>query len=391
MLTTAARTARAEVFVLSGGGRVTGELVNRNESPRKHYIVQVADGAKVTLDATEVEQVLRPRPEEIEYERIRPTYADTAAAQWELAQWCREHRLRKQRDVHLRRIIGLDPDHADTRHALGYSQIDGQWATREEIMIKRGYKKYKGKWITQQEIDLIEEKQKHESAQQEWFRKLKRWRGWLDDDRNRQARENILAIDDPMAVKALAIALRDDSVPAARILYVEALANIDTPKAALALAIASLDDPVEEVRLTCLDHLQTKKRPDVVSYYVGKLKDKKDNAIVNRAAFGLARMRDPSSITPLIGALITTHKFKIGKPGGDNAMSSTFGSGPGGGGGGMSMGGGPTIIRRDIRNQTVLDALVILTGENFYFDKQAWKYWLAAQKKPAQAIDARRD
>jgi len=33
--------------------------------------------------------------------------------------------------------------------------------------------------------------------------------------------------------------------------------------AAMALAIASISDPVEEVRLTCLDHLQTKKRPEV--------------------------------------------------------------------------------------------------------------------------------
>ena len=31
------------------------------------------------------------------------------------------------------------------------------------------------------------------------------------------------------------------------------------------------------------------------------------------------------------------------------------------------------------------------SGGNFSFDKQAWKYWYAAQKKPPDAIDARRD
>jgi hypothetical protein len=140
--------------------------------------------------------------------------------------------------------------------------------------------------------------------------------------------------------------------------------------------------------------LEKSKRPDVISYYVGKLKDK-DNVTVNRAAFGLGRMKDPSSIGPLIDALVTVHKFKIAKQGGDNATTNTFGKGPGGsgapGGMGFGAGNGPSIIRQSISNQTVLDALVVLTGQNFGFDKQAWKYWLAAQKKPPDAIDARRD
>jgi hypothetical protein len=392
---TAIRSVQADVFVLVGGGQVVGELLNREESPRRQYVIQVADGAKVTLDTAQVRQVRRPRAEEAEYERIRPTYADTAPAQWELAQWCREHRLMAQREVHLRRVIELDANHAEARHALGYSQIDGQWATRAEVMTQRGYQLYKGQWKLRQEIELAENKRKLEAAQQEWMQKLKRWRGWLGSDRQPQACENIRTITDPMAVKGLTMGLRNDSAPPARLLYIEALAKIDTPEAAKALAIASISDVVEEVRLTCLDRLQLKKRPEVVAYYVGKLKDK-DNQVVNLAAIGLSRMKDPSSIGPLIEALVTVHKFKIAKPGGDNAMGGTFGngargSGAPGGGIGMSAGGGPTIIHQSITNQAVLDALVALTGQNFNFDKQAWKYWYAAQKKPPQALDARRD
>ena len=113
-------------------------------------------------------------------------------------------------------------------------------------------------------------------------------------------------------------------------MYVEALAKIDTPEAARALAIASISDPVEEVRLTCLDHLQTKKRPEVVAYFVGKLKDKKTTRWSIWRALALGRMKDPSAIGPLIDALVTVHKFKIVKPGGDNATTGTFGTGPGG-------------------------------------------------------------
>jgi hypothetical protein len=387
-----ASAASAEVFVLADGGRVTGDLLNPKESPREHYVIQAADGAKITLDASQVKKVLPARPNEAEYERIAPTYPDTAAAQWELAQWCREHKLTAQRQVHLRRVIELDPNHVEARRALGYSQIDGQWVTQAEVMTARGYVRRNGKWMLPQEVELAEDKRKLETAQQEWCQKLKRWRGWLGTDRDQQARDNIAAANDPMAVKGLTLGLRDDKDAQARMLFVAALAKIDSPEAARAMAVASIYDSVEEVRLTCLDALQTKKRPEVVSYFISKLKDKKStNEIINLAAVGLGRMKDPSAVGPLIDALVTTHKFKIVQPGGDGAMSPSFGKGPNGGGTGLSMGGGPKYRYETISNQSVLDALVALTGRNFNFDKQAWKYWYAAQKKSPDALDARRD
>ena len=79
-------------------------------------------------------KVLRPRPEEAEYERIRPTYADTAAAQWELAQWCREHRLTAIARNAPAAGHRVHPNHVEARRALGYSQIDGQWVTRDEVI-----------------------------------------------------------------------------------------------------------------------------------------------------------------------------------------------------------------------------------------------------------------
>jgi len=366
--------------------------LNPKESPRKQYVIQATDGAKITLDASQVKKVLPARPNEAEYERIAPTYPDTAAAQWELAQWCRDHKLTAQRQVHLRRVIELDPNHIEARRALGYSQVDGQWVTQEGAMTARGYVRHNGKWLSAQEVELAQSKRELDTAQQEWCQKLKRWRGWLGTDRDQEARENITGASDPMAVKGLALGLRDDKDSRARLLFVAALAKIDAPEAARAMAIASIYDSVEDVRLTCLDVLQTKKRPEVVSYYVTKLNSKKNtNEIINLAAVGLGRMKDPSAIGPLIDALVTTHKFKIVQAGGDGAMSPSFGKGPNGGGTGLAMGGGPKYRYQSIPNQSVLDALVALTGRNFNFDKQAWKYWYSAQKKAPDAIDARRD
>jgi hypothetical protein len=378
-------TCRAEVFVLANGGRVSGELLNRQENPRKQYIVKVAGEGQITLAASQVEQVLSRRPEEEKYEKIRPAYPDTIEGQWALAEWCRQRNLPVERETHLKRIIELDPNQPDARRALGYVQIDGQWTTQDKAMIERGYKRYKNSWKLPQEIELLESKAKLESARQEWFQNIKRWRGWLGTDRDAQARENFSNISDPMAVKALLVNLRGDRFVPAKLIYVEALAKINSPEAAMCLAVASMEDPVVEVRQTCLDRLQTEKRPNVVAYYVSKLRAK-DNPTVNLAGAALGRMKDPSAVGPLIDALVTTHKFKIPKAGGDNSMSTSFGSG----GGGLSVGGGPTIISKQFPNQSVLDALTAITGVNFAFDQAAWKGWFAAQKKP-ETIDARRD
>ena len=384
--------AMGEVFVLTSGGRVVGELLNPDESPRQTFVVKTSDHGRVVLARSQVKQVLHPRAEQLEYEKLRPRFPDTVPGQWALAEWCRQKRLLTERNTHLERIVELDPDHAQARRALGYSQVDGRWVTQDQLMQQRGYKKYKGKWMLPQEIELIENKQTAEDAEDAWSQKLPRWRKWLFTKRDSDGRQNIMEIKDPHAVTPLVRLLTSDASQHARVMYVEVLANIGTPEAVKALATCSMEDPDEEVRLTCLDFLQKAKHPDVVTFYVGKLEDK-NNAVVNLAAVGLGRMKDPSAVGPLIDALVTTHKYRIvsGTPG---SMSSTFGTGPGGsgapGGSGLSMGGKPKIYARQHFNQAVLDALVTITGHNFSYDQQAWKYWYTSQKK-RDTLDARRD
>lgn len=384
----AGQAAVAEVFILSSGGRVTGQLLNPDETPRKNFVIKTSAGARITLDRAQVKKVLYTRPEELEYERIRPSYPDTVEGQWALAEWCREKRLTPRRKTHLRRVIELEPNHVETRQALGYSQIDGKWKTQEEVMIERGYRRYKGRWRTQQEIELMESRRKVDVAQKEWAQKIKRWRDWLRGDRFLAGQKNILAIKDPHAVAALARNLQDDPVPQARIMYVEALGNIGTPEAVQVLAVCSIKDEIEEVRLTCLDYLEKKNSPEVVAYYVGELRSK-DNQVVNLAAFALGRMKDPSAIGPLIGALVTVHKYKVSK-GSPGSTTATFPTGNTPGGPTLALNEGPKIIEYPHKNQQVLDALTALTGQNFDFNQRAWWYWYAAQKKQANP-DARRD
>ena len=378
--------ARADIVVLAQGGRVVGELVDNPAAPQDTITVRTAAGGQVTLAKAQVQEVLRQRPGEMEYEAIRSRYADSVEGQWALAEWCRQRNLTAQRQHHLRRVIDLDPNHQKARWALGYTQINGQWTTKEEVMTKQGMKLYKGRWRLPQEIELMEERHRTEVLEKEWKQKLNRWRDWLATDKAAMGRQNILQTRDPMAVKALAAALKDDPQPAARLLYVEALGHIGNHEAKGHLAICSVEDPVEEVRMSCLDYLKKDKAPHVINYYISKLRSR-ENHEVNLAAIGLREMGDRSAIGPLIDALVTTHKRKIssGNPG---QMSMSFGSqGPAG----MSAGGGPKVIVYPVQNRAVLDALVALAeGPNFAFDVPQWKTWYAAQKK-SQSFDPRRD
>jgi hypothetical protein len=58
-------------------------------------------------------------------------------------------------------------------------------------------------------------------------------------------------------------------------------------------------------------------------------------------------------------------------------------------GGGLSMGGGPKRQKTRVQNQRVLEALVKITGENFDWNTNAWRAWLANRQSPPD-FDPRR-
>lgn len=378
--------ARAEIFHLANGGQVEGELLNPDESPRTRYVIRTATGGQLTLESASVDRVESLNPREAEYAAIRHKYPDTIEGQWELSEWCRENFLNAEREFHLRRIVELDADNEQARRALGYSRINGAWKTQEEAMVDLGKVRYQGRWLYPQEVELIERSRKQELAEKAWFATVKRLREWLESGKQAEARQQLLEIRDPAAVPALKQYLGDEPNEDVRLLYVTALGNINTAAAVETLALRALEDPAREVRLTCLDHLEREPRPAVVQLYIQKLRDK-DNNVVNLAAVGLARLEDPIAVAALIDALVTTHKFKItyGPPGSTSAGFSSDGSA------GFSNGPKTKIISQELRNQAVLEALVMLAGGvNYSYDQAAWRSWYSAQKKQ-QFLDARRD
>lgn len=371
---------------LANGGQLQGELLNPTEAPRTKYQLRLADGSELTIDREQVREANRLRPDEVEYAKILHQYPDTVEGHWKLSEWCREHNLYDIRKRHLERIIELDPDHVEARRLLGFTKTDGAWKTQAQLMTERGYVEYKGKWRLRQEVEIAEESRKAELAEKAWATTLKRWREWLDvPDRSADARRKFSDITDATAIPPLKRMFEQERVEAVRSLYVEAFARMNHPVAWQLLAEYSLLDPSQEVRMNCLDYLDDQPRPSITAFYIKRLSDK-DNAVVNRAAIGLKRMKDNSAVAPLIESLTTTHMYQTsaGTPG---QYSATFG--PNGGGFAMNS-NQPKAVRQDLNNDAVLDALLTMTnGTNFNYDKGAWKRWYESQRRSSK-LDARR-
>ena len=386
------RGAAADLFVLRQGGRLRGTWLNRQEPPPAQYAILTEEGAVLKLDASEVRLALPQDAKTAEYERRLERCVDTVTGHWELAEWCREQGCKDQRESHLQRILDLDPDHAGARHALGYSQLGGQWVTRDGIQQRRGYQRYAGRWRLPQEIELIEASQGSEQAQKRWLAQMVRWREMLNTSAAREAHQGFEGIRDPQAVRGLATLLKQEAYRQVKLLYVDALERIGTPPAIDALVDGTLQDPDEEIFHACLEKILRLRPPNVEKRYVAALRDE-SNVRVNRAAYALGQLRETSVLSPLIGALVTTHTIVIPKA--SDAYTATFARTDGGsplGGTGFSAGGEPLVISQTVNNQEVLTALIRLSGGvNYGFDKQAWQYWLDNEnRRTTPAVHARR-
>jgi hypothetical protein len=380
---------RAEQFVLANGGRIEGELLNPDQSPRTTYVVRTAAGGEVTLDKSQVRTVIARSEAERNYESILPRMPDTADGHWKMSEWCRESGLSRQRQFHVEEAIHRDPDHEDARRALGYFRLEGRWVRTEEQMEAQGYVLVGGSWRLRQVVELDKAAKDRDDAQIEWKKKLLMWKSWLGTRRHEQALAEFRAVRDPMAGPPLVELLEAEKSRPIRELYVNVLADVPGTTPVLALAKVALEDD-DALRERALEILSRRENAAAVKAFIRELGNK-ENVIVNRAAAGLGRMKDPSAILPLIDALTTKHRVVVQSGSGPGQIGAGFGSRPGGGGGGISVGGGPKIVELEIPNPSVVDALIALAdGANFQFDRAKWKDWYTNKNRP-QVLNFRRD
>ena len=389
------RSAPAEIFVLKSGGQVEGEQLNPNRERGQPFQVRVSSGLKLALADSAVQRVIVKTELDKQYEALLPKLENTADAQWNMAEWCKEAGLVEQRKRHLQAVLAIDPNHAEARRALGYQRHGNRWMTQEEFMQSVGYVRYKGAWRTKQEVEIESRQTQQELASKKLRKDIYMWieqvsnGGRLKDT----ADKNLNAIQDPEAATALAEILGDSQQPrAVRRRCLDILAKLPPGLATATLFRIAMKDPDASIQDACLDELKRQGAQSVLRDFVEELKSK-DNARVNRAGDCLGYLGDPAATLPLINALVTEHRFMVQQgntpPGG---MSATFSPSGSPGAGGMSMGGKPQIIKKQLQNPSVRGALMTLYPEakNNQYDIDAWRAWYTETQTSAN-IDLRRN
>lgn len=408
---------RADLVRLRSGGEVRGIIRSKpRQSPNEPLTIETLHGTLITIEGEEIDFItLRPQAVE-EYESRTRDLPDTAEAHWDLAEWCKHHRLVEQRKPHLERTIELDPDHARARGALGHVFRNGEWVDQEADMLARGYVKYKGKFITVQEMELHEKSAEDLQHEREWFPKIRLWQTWLLSnhlDRRQQALQQLERVNDPYAVTAITRFFVDDQRPELRQLGARVLVNVHHARTMKPLVRLALYDPIEDVRDTATTGLTTDFAESVQPLLFKELKNAK-NSIVRRAASILGTVGDEQAIIPLIDALVTTHYYKVSVPAptigftadGQMANSGTIGL-PADIEAGLRTGQYPAGVivinpdlvsnqarrvinyRYDHQNPEALTALQELTGADHGYDERTWRLWWAAEKSAGRGLKKR--
>jgi hypothetical protein len=409
----ASRPARCDFIALRNGGEIRGELLTdpRARNAGELVSIRTLSGAVVTVEKQQVDDVVRRRMVLEEYETLRRAAPDALEAQWQLAEWCRAKNLSKERQVHLARVVEIDPDHVQAHRGLGHVRdAKGRWATRDEVMAARGFVKYRGKYILPQELQLILADEKVSEAEKSWFKRVKMWHGWLDGERQErriEAAANLRSIKDPDAVPALARSFKTDENEANRLMYVEVIGKMAGDKPIRSLVLQSLWDESREVRESSIRGIQGRDVTKALPLYLRALKNSV-NVVVNRAGDALGLLGNESVIPQLIEALVTRHTYTVLVPNpppgvptdGSNMVPVgtqvlppqielllSTGRIPG-----VIMqtypGFGPRMreetIEKDEENIGVLTALTLLTGENLGYDEPAWRKWYNAKRNGGQ-------
>lgn len=419
-----ARESRADYITLRTGGEIRGELLSESNRPDRKsraavesgprgeiVSIRTLTGAMVAVGKDDVESIVRRRMVVEEYESLRRAAPNTIEAQWQLAEWCRQKSLVKEREGHLRAVVALDPDNVAAHRGLGHiKDRQGHWATQDEVMTSRGYVKHKGKYVLPQELELIQQDEKVSEAEKGWFKRVRMLHGWLDSersDRQAEAMTQLKAIQDPDAVPALSRYFKAVPVEDQRMLYVEILSRISGDKPVPALVLQSLWDESRAIRDAAIGGLLRKDVAKALPYYLRALKNGL-NLIVNRAGDALAQLGNDAVIPQLINALVTRHVYTELVP--DAAPGITTN-------GGLVPAGQPVLppnielllatgqlpqgvrvdypatpvrmkeitYEKDERNASVLGALSLLTGQDFGYDESTWRKWFNAQKNNAGA------
>jgi len=367
-----------------------------------------------------------------DYLTKRATAAATAPAQFELGQWCEGQKLDDLARVHYEAALKHDDTLVAAHKKLGHVEHDGRWVSRDELRRVQGLTKHKGRWITEEEKAKQEEQALTTAGQASWVRRIRLMIQGLRSgapDRKREAETQFMQIRDPEAVWPLMKVMAESDTDL-RILLAQTLGEIPGKESARALVRLMLSEEEDVVRGVVLDRLKKSDDPTIAAQLMRAL-GSEDLRVVNRAAWALGNLDAVASVPRLLNVLVTIEQRLVlvppasAPPGGGfppilmawNGSSAAYMTPPVVGPGVVAFGAtvvpgvftvdpatglpgpsvfpeynsppsvvnrGPTpqLMNFTYQNVEVLGALVKLTDQDFGYDVDQWKRWVARSFNP---------
>jgi len=163
MIALAAAPVLADEVYLKGGGRITGEIVERTD---ESVTVDIG-GGYVTARVSSIVRIEESVSNLQEYRnRAESIPAGDAEAWRELARWASGWALSSQAAEAYSQVLAILPDDQEANKALGRVQLNGQWVSEEESYRARGFVQFEGEWMTPAEQQsILAERQAREARE----------------------------------------------------------------------------------------------------------------------------------------------------------------------------------------------------------------------------------
>lgn len=287
-----AAPALADDVELKSGTVVSGRVEDLGDSIRLHR-----KGGSVVYPKFMIRKITPRKTEgEIYLEKAKALKGDDLAGHLRLARWCTARELEKEAALEFEKVIGIDPDHAESRAALGHERHEGKWLTKDEINKAKGLVKHEGRWMTPEERDLQVALVEKERLDRELARKadslLRRVRSTTEKTR-RAAIDGLAQIADEHKEEAFLRGITSSYEAIRRYVYGE-LGRMKSEEAVKPLVRKSLWDSEEELRDVAASALRAIGHPDTALHYVKFLGEESVSARIRcvelMSGFGDARI-----------------------------------------------------------------------------------------------------
>jgi len=371
--------ASADVFHLQNGGEIEGQLRGETDT---HYQVRTFVG-EIEIEKADVTKYA-PGPSIFDdYDRHLALLSNTADDLVELANWCGENGLSKERRAHLDQALRLDPDHAEARAALGYTRVGNLWIESQKVLETQTQREHAA---AQAQREAEREQQRQFAAMKYQLRDLEK-KYFVGSTREPDLGEAELvsfSLHHPLAMSAMFEYLKGRSSLLMRARIVKVFANSPDPQTTLYIAYAALKDPARKIRQYAINELITRDIKEVVRILAAAL-DINSEVVKMRTANLLSKLDGRSAIPALIDNLVGKQKkrveyvwqviygyeilwwyddtaFLVQSPEHPLAYDMRY--------------------RREdaaVYRHALRAALRDLTGEDFGFDQQAWRAWYKKQ------------